>query len=268
PTKQPQAGVATQLELSLIDRNEQQPRKNFDEVQLTELANNIRMHGVITPIVVVPRDNGRYMIIAGERRYRASKQAGLKKIPVAIKNYTEQQISELSLIENIQRVDLNPIETARALRHLMDEYGYTQEAVADQVNKNRSTIANTLRLLTLTNDVINLVEKGKLSEGHARTLVVIKNPELQLKLAMAAVDDKLTVRDLEKKVQSILHPPKEKAAPPQSSELRDLVERMQRVFATKVSALGTDNKGRIYIDYVNRDALDRLVEMVDRLEKP
>lgn len=258
--------VAQEIAITLIDPNINQPRKHFDEVALSELANSIRMHGVISPIIVVPQDN-RYMIIAGERRWRASKKAGLLKIPAIVRNYTPQQIKEISLIENLQREDLNPIETAVAIKQLMEEYRYTQEQVADRIGKSRPAIANTLRLLTLTPPVMDMVAKGRLSAGHARCLVVVLNAEDQKKLAEAGADNKVTVRDFEKMVKNYLNPKPVKPKQEQSLELKDMVSRMQRTFATKVSALGNDRKGRIYIDYYNRDDLDRICEILEIIEK-
>lgn len=259
------ANTSIEIPLNLIDPNINQPRKAFDETAMSELVNSIRIHGVISPIIVVKTDN-RYMIIAGERRFRASKKAGLTTIPAIVRNYSQQQIKEISLIENLQREDLNPIETATAIKQLMDEYKYTQEEVADRIGKSRPAIANTLRLLSLTNDVIDLVAGGRLSAGHARCLVVVEDADAQLKLALSGVDNKLTVREFEKNVKAFLNPKQEKVAPKQSIELKDLIDRMQKVFSTKVSALGNDNRGRIYVDYYNRDDLDRIVELVTLLE--
>lgn len=260
------AHTSVEIPISLIDPNVNQPRKTFDEVAMNELVNSIRIHGVISPIIVVRRGE-RYMIIAGERRFRASKKAGLTTIPAIVRDYTEQQVKEISLIENLQREDLNPIETAVAIKQLMDEYKYTQEEVADRIGKSRPAIANTLRLLTLSQPVIELVASGRLSAGHARCLVVVENEEAQLKLAMGGVDNKVSVREFEKIVKTFLTPKKEKPVVQQSIELKDLISRMQRTFSTKVTALGNDNRGRIYIDYYSRDDLDRIVDLVEVLEK-
>lgn len=258
----------SELDIAKIYPNPNQPRKHFDEEALRELASSIKIHGVIQPLVVNKQNDG-YMIIAGERRWRASKQAGLEKVPVVIKNYTEKQVKEISIIENLQREDLNPIEAARAIKQLMDEYNLTQEVVSDRIGKSRSNVANTLRLLSLYPEVIKMVEDGKLSSGHARSLVVVDDVNEQLRLAQKAVDGKLSVRDLEKAVKSYLNPDREKKikTEEQSLELKELINDMQRVFATKVSAIGNDNKGRIYIDYYTRDDLDRLADMIELLKK-
>ena len=266
--KQVPADGVSELDINQIYPNPNQPRKHFDEEALRELASSIKLHGVIQPLVVNKTDKG-YMIIACERRWRASKQAGLEKVPVVIKNYTEKQVKEISIIENLQREDLNPIEAARAIKQLMDEYNLTQETVSDRIGKSRSNVANTLRLLSLYPDVIKMVEDGRLSSGHARCLVVIDDVNEQLKLAKKAVDGKMSVRDLEKSVRSYLNPDRDKKikVQGQSLELKELINDMQRVFATKVSAIGNDNKGRIYIDYYTRDDLDRLADIIELLKK-
>lgn len=246
--------------------NPNQPRKNFEEGALQELANSIKIHGVISPIIVNSSDDG-YMIIAGERRWRASKLAGLKTIPCLVKDYTNKQIKEISIIENLQREDLNPIEAARAIKQLMDEYGFTQEAVAERIGISRPNIANTLRLLSLTSDVIKLVEDEKLSAGHARCLVPVTDAKLQLKLASMAIGDKISVREFEKLIKNTLKPKADKVAPEQSIELKEMVNEMQRVFSTKVSVIGNDRKGRIYIDYYSRDDLDRICEILELVKE-
>ena len=188
-------------------------------------------------------------------------------MPAIVRDYTEKEIQEISLIENLQREDLNPIEVATAIKQLMNDYNYTQEQVADRIGKSRPAVANTLRLLTLSRPVIDLVAAGKLSEGHARCLVTVENENAQLELAKRGLNDKLTVRDFEKLVKNYNTPKENKPkAPPQSLELRDMIERMQRVFATKVYALGNDNKGRIYIDYFSSDDLNRILNLIEYLE--
>jgi ParB family chromosome partitioning protein len=259
----------SELDINKLYPNPNQPRKYFDDDALQELANSIKIHGVIQPIIVNKEEGDKYLIIAGERRWRASRIAGLSSVPVVIKNYTEKQVKEVSLIENLQREDLNPIEAARAIKQLMEEYNFTQEAVADRIGKSRPNITNTLRLLTLYPDVIKMVEDGRLSSGHARALVVVEDTNQQIRLAKNACDGKMSVRDLEKAVKNYLNPAKKLVAKvaEQSLELKELITDMQRVFATKVSAIGNDNKGRIYIDYYSRDDLDRLADMIELLKK-
>ena len=263
---------AQEMDLSKIFANPNQPRKNFDEQPLRELADSIKKHGVIMPIVVNDCGDGKYMIIAGERRFRASKIAGLETIPVIIRNYNEREIKEISLIENLQREDLNPIEAASAMKQLMVDYKLTQDELAERIGKSRPAIANTLRLLTLTPEVTSMVAEGKLSAGHARTLVPLA-PEDQISFASDAVKSGMSVRELEKKVRSYNVPPevleerKKKKRALASIELKDLVERMRFAFRTKVSLIGTDKKGRIYIDYYSRDDLDRISEILDIIGK-
>ena len=258
----------TEVDIASVYANPDQPRKVFDETALNELASSISKHGVIMPIIV-NKNGDKFMIIAGERRYRASKIAGLKNIPVIVKNYTERQIKEISLIENLQREDLNPIESATAMRSLMDDYGLTQEELADRIGKSRPAIANTLRLLTLSPEVIKYVATGELSAGHARALITMPSPDQQ-KLAKEVIKTGMSVRDVENKVKDFFTPPEEKEKkkrPEQSAELKEFVNRMQRILGTKVNAIGNDNKGRIYIDYYMREDLDRISDILDLVEK-
>ncbi len=263
---------AEDMPLSRIYANPNQPRKNFDEQALRELADSIKKHGVIMPIVVNDDHNGRFMIIAGERRFRATKLAGLSTIPVIVRNYSEREIKEISLIENLQREDLNPIEAAAAMKQLMVDYKLTQDELAERIGKSRPAIANTLRLLSLTGDVMQMVAEGKLSAGHARTLVPLA-AEDQIAFAADAVKSGMSVRELEKKVRAynmspeLLEEKKKKKRALASIELKNLVERMRFAFRTKVSLIGNDQKGRIYIDYYSRDDLERISEILDIIDK-
>ena len=265
------AGVSEVLIEDLYP-NPDQPRKSFDENAMNDLANSIREHGVISPIVVNRGENGKYMIIAGERRYRAAKMAGLVRMPVIIRSYTEKEVQEISLIENLQREDLNPIEAAYGMKRLMEEYGLTQEVLAERLGKSRPAIANTLRLLTLSEEVIDLVRAGKLSSGHARTLVPVPKDE-QAPLAQECVKSGWSVREMERAVKQHLNPPeilakdKERQKALANVELKNLVERMRSTFKTKVSLIGTEKKGRIYIDYYSRDDLERLSEILDIIDR-
>lgn len=255
-------GGVTKININEIYPNPNQPRKTFDQESLDELAESIKVHGLIQPIIVNKMDDG-YLIIAGERRFRACKLAGLSEIDAIVKNYSGRQIAEISIIENLQREDLNPIEIAKSLQKLMQEYNITQEQVAERIGKNRSSIANYLRLLSLYPEVINMVEKGKVSHGHAKCLVSITDYPTQLMLAKKAAQNKLTVRALEKEIDLILG--KDKAKKPAklpSHELTAFVEELQRKLGTKVTLLGNDKKGRIYIDYYSQDDLDRLYDVI------
>ena len=238
--------------------NPNQPRKDFDEEALYELAESIKKHGVFSPILVSPQKDGRFMIIAGERRYRASCLAGLESIPAIVKSYGKKEIAEVALVENLQR--------------LMANYGFTQEELAGRIGKSRSAVANTLRLLSLHKGVIALVREGKLSSGHARALLPLPKEE-QKNLALVAIKDSLSVREVEKRVKDFLNPKeaqerlkKELRKKELTVELKDLVHRMQRVFGTKVSLMGSENKGRFYLDYYTRDDLERIAELISALE--
>lgn len=260
----------TQIQSKLIDTNPNQPRKHFDEESLQELAVSIKNYGVIQPILVSPKEGGRYELIAGERRLRASKMAGLSFIPAIVKQFTESEMAEIALIENLQREDLNPIEEARAYRSLMDKYGFTQEELADKLGKSRPVIANSLRLLSLNPVVIEMVETGRLSSGHARCLAAIKDMGVQATYALAACDKQLSVRQLENMVRAYLKPGKEPKTPKKffiSPELKELVNNMQRTFGTKVKAVGNNEKGRIFIDYYTKDDLIRIYELIDSLSE-
>lgn len=254
-----------QVEVGKIDPNKDQPRKAFDETALNELASSIKTHGIIQPIVLTKTGN-RYMIIAGERRWRSAQIAGLKTVPAVIKDYDKKQIKEIAIVENLQREDLNPMEAARAIKQLMEDYGWTQEIVADRLGKSRPVIANTIRLLNLEPEVIEMIEKGKLSAGHARSLVAVNNREAQIKLAKQVAEKKLTVRDLERAVK-VTKSGKSNKTTQQSIELKELIHDMQKVFGTKVSALGNDQRGRIYIDYYSMDDLQRVFDLVNILKK-
>ena len=263
---------AEDMPLNKIFANPNQPRKNFDEQALKELADSIAKHGVIMPIVVNDNEDGTYMIIAGERRFRACKLAGRNTIPVVIRKYSPREIKEISLIENLQREDLNPIEAATAMKQLMIDYKLTQDELAERIGKSRPAVANTLRLLNLCPEVMMLVAAGKLSAGHARTIVPLP-AEDQITFANDALRGQYSVRELEKKVRAYNIPPeileerKKKKRALASIELKQLVERMRFAFRTKVSLIGTDKKGRIYIDYYSRDDLDRISEILDIIDK-
>lgn len=256
--------VAQEIDIELIDRNPNQPRKNFDEDSLQEMATSIATYGVLQPLILVKSEGGRYLIIAGERRFRASCKAGLKKVPAIIRDLTPQQIQEISLIENLHREDLNAIEAAEGMRELMDNHGLTQEEVAVRIGKSRPYVTNTLRLLQLPDEVTSLVREGKLSPGHARTLISIDNKDYLVTLANQAVKDKLSVRDLENRVRLYFS---RKAIPqgPRKAlplELKEFVSDMKRIFSTKVRIVGNDQKGRITIDYFNKDDLDRIYNLI------
>lgn len=257
------------LKLSLIEPNKEQPRKEFDPEQLEELAESIRQYGVLQPIMVQKKGE-LYEIIAGERRWRAAKIAGLKEIPVIIREFDKQKKMEISLIENVQRSDLNPIEEARAYKQLIDEFGLKQEEIAERVSKNRATIANSLRLLKLDPRIQELLIQGIISNGHARALLAIEDMEQQYAAAELIVKNGLSVREVEKLVKSLLKPAKEKQPKKEEKDLsfifQDLEERMKSIMGTKVMIHRKDkSKGRIEIEYYSEAELERLVELIESI---
>lgn len=258
-----------ELNLKQVDPNKNQPRKTFEPNALKELAESIKQHGVIQPIIVNDENNGRYTIIAGERRFRASLVAGKTTIPAIIRQYSPKQIKEVALIENLQREDLNPIEAAKAIKELMEEYNFTQETVADRIGKSRPLVANTLRLLTLTPEVVTMIEKGQITAGHGKCLVSVSDPNQQVDIAKTVAENKLTVRDLENYIKNYKGPQEKvkKEKPLQSIELKELGHRMARLFKTKVKIVGDDKKGKITIDYFNQDDLDRICSFLNTLER-
>ncbi|MDR3021216.1 MAG: ParB/RepB/Spo0J family partition protein [Clostridiales bacterium] len=257
-----------EIALSSIFPNVDQPRKIFDANSLDELANSIKIHGVVSPLIVV-KSGKKYMLVAGERRFRASKLAGLKTVPVIIKDYDNKQIKEISLIDNIQREDLNAIDLASYLHQLMEEFGYTQDQLADRVGKSRSHVTNLLRLLQLNVHVKDYVINNKLSAGHARCLIVIDDASAQIGLANKCIENSCSVRELENLVKNFLankNSMSVKTKTKRSSSLDVLQERLQSLFDTKVSISGSEKKGRICIDYSNKVDLERFQVLIGLLE--
>ena len=252
-----------EIEIGLIDRNPDQPRKIFEESALKELADSIKNHGVISPIIV-KENEGRYVIVAGERRWRASRLAGMKVIPCIVKNYTEQQISEIAIIENLQREDLNPIESAKAIKNLINQYNLTQDEVADKIGKSRPAVANTLRLLALPENIITLVENNKITAGHARALLAVEDSAKQKEIALSIIENDLTVRDVENLIKALNKPVVEKPVKIQSLELKDFTDRIKRALSTKVEIKGDDNKGKIVINYYSKDDLNRIYDILNK----
>ncbi len=253
------------LKITQIVPNQEQPRKDFDEESIEELAESIREFGVIQPLLV--QKKGRYYeIIAGERRWRAAKKAGIKEVPVIVGVYNEQEVKEISLIENIQREDLNAIEEAEAYKNLMDEFGLTQEQVAQKVGKKRSTVTNSLRLLKLAAPVRHLLLKGDITMGHARALLALEDPEMQVSASHQIIQKKLSVRDTEKLVKTLLNPkkPREKTAVDEQILLayRNLEDQMQKKFGSKVAIKANGDKGKIEIEYYSQEDLERIIDLL------
>lgn len=268
-------GIKQDIDITLIDRNPNQPRKSFEDTEdqknnLKDLSESIKTYGVLQPLIVVKNGSNRYMIVAGERRFRASVLAGLKKVPVIVRDFTPQQIAEISLVENLHREDLNDIEKAEAMRELMDNHGLTQEEVAKRIGKSRPYVTNTLRLLQLPGEVTDLVKQGKLSPGHARTLISIDDKEYLVTLAKQACDNNLSVRDLENRVRLYFTRKTIPVGPRTNNvltvEMKEMVQDMKRIFATKVKLVGNEEKGRVTIDYFTKDDLERINALIQILK--
>ena len=256
----------TMVKLSMVEPNGEQPRKNFDEDSLLELAESIKQFGLLQPIIVQDRKN-HYEIIAGERRWRASKKAGLKEVPVIIRNYSEQEIVEISLIENIQREDLNPIEEAQAYKRLLEEFNLKQDEVAERVSKSRTAVTNSMRLLKLCDEVQQMVVNEMISTGHARALLSIEDPEEQYMIAQKVFDEKMSVREVEKLVKDLHKPEKAPKKENKSLEViyQNIENRLKESLGTKVSISPKNNgAGKIEIEFYNHDDLDRLMEQLMR----
>ncbi len=258
------------VKVALIEPNQSQPRKRFDQEQMEELAESIKQHGILQPLLVQKRE-GFYEIIAGERRWRAAKLAGLKEVPVVIREYTPQESVEIALIENLQREDLNPIEEAKAYQRLIQEFGLKQEEIAAKVAKNRTTITNAMRLLKLDETIQNMVIENVISSGHARALLGLEDQGMQLKAAKMVVDGKLSVRETERLVKRLIREEEEKNKPQKEEKninfiYQNLEERMKTVMGTKVTIHNKDkNKGRIEIEYYSEAELERIVEMIESI---
>lgn len=257
-------GGETFLKINQVEPNRDQPRKEFDEDALLELADSIKQFGVLQPLIV-QKKNEYYEIIAGERRWRAAKLAGLKEVPVIVKDYTKQEIVEISLIENIQRENLNPIEEAMAYKRLLEEFDLKQDEVAERVSKSRTAVTNSMRLLKLSKKVQQMIIDDMISTGHARALLAIDDEELQYTIANRIFDEKLSVRDTEKLVKSLKAPKKEtiKEKIEHTFVYDDLVEKMKNVMGTKVNINSKSNgKGKIEIEYYSEEELERIYDLI------
>lgn len=257
-------GPETIVKITMVEPNRKQPRKNFDEDALQELSDSIKQFGLIQPILVQDRKD-HYEIIAGERRWRAAKMAGLKEVPVIIRDYTEQEIMEISLIENIQREDLNPIEEAQAYKRLLTEFNLKQDEVAERVSKSRAAVTNSIRLLKLDDRVQQMVIDDMLSTGHARALLAVEDQEEQYTLAQKIFDEKLNVRDVEKLVKNLHKPAKPKKEDDTSMQAiyRDIEDKLKQRLSTKVTVTSKgEGAGKIEIEFYDHGDLDRLLDMI------
>ncbi len=255
------------LKLSQVEPNKEQPRKSFDEEKLSALADSIKKHGVIQPIIVKDMNNGYYRIVAGERRWRASRMAGLKELPAIIRSYDELTTMQVALIENLQREDLNPIEEAMCYKSLLEDFSLTQEQVSEQVGKSRSAVANSIRLLSLPDEVQKMLEKGLLSGGHARAVLAVNDDSDKLLLAQKIVENSLSVRQAEQLVKTLNAPKKEEEPTKKSTQfeiqINEIQKRMAEVLGTKVKILNGAKKGKIEIEYYSPNDLERLLKILD-----
>ncbi len=256
----------SKVKITLIEPNPYQPRNQFDEDGLEELAESIKRFGVLQPLVVTKKDKF-YEIIAGERRWRAAKIAKLKEVPIIVKEFSEEEIVEVALIENIQRENLNPIEEAKAYRRLIDEHKLKQDEIAEKVSKSRSAIANALRLLQLDSRVMEMLVEEKISTGHARALLAIKEGEKQYDVAIEVFDHDLNVRETERIIKKILAPePKKEKKKVDSDPIVSAIEKnIEEILGTKVKIQNKKNKGKIEIEYFSNDELERIVELFGKI---
>ena len=253
-----------EVEINQISPDKDQPRKSFDEEKLEQLANSIKAHGIIQPILVRKEDNY-YKIIAGERRWRAARLAGLKKIPILEKDLDKRQTMEISLIENLQREDLNPVEEARAYKKLMDEFNITQEEIGIRIGKSRPAISNTMRLLSLDPRVLNYLIDGTITQGHGKTIVALDNIELQYEIAKKIIDEGLNVRQTEVLIKNISNVKnKQKNIQSKDVYIKDIENTLKIIFGTKVSINKGRKKGKIEIEYYNSEDLERIIDMLKK----
>ena len=263
-----QKKVPIMVKLSMVEPNPNQPRKQFDEDALLELSESVKQYGILQPLLVSDKKDY-YEIIAGERRWRAAKLAGLKEVPVIVKEFSEQELVEISLIENIQREDLNAVEEAMAYKRLMDEFHLKQDEIADRVGKSRTAVTNSMRLLKLSAKVQQMLIDEMITAGHARAILAVSDMEKQENLAMRVFDEKLSVRETEKLVKAVLAPPKEKKPHSYSAEdaaYENLEEKMKSIMGTKVLIhRKKNNKGKIEIEYYSRDELERIIDLFESI---
>lgn len=253
------------IDINLIKSNESQPRKSFDDEKIMELAESIKSNGIIQPLIL-RKDKDEYIIVAGERRWRAAKYIGIKEIPSVIMDLTEKQILEISLIENIQREDLNSIEEAIAYKKLISDFDLTQEQLSKRIGKSRVAITNTMRLLNLSEDVQQYIIEGVISEGHGRALLAITDSKLQCELAQNVIDNKLSVRELEfliRKLKTKSEPSKSKAKKETNPYYKEVIEKLENYFGTKVNVTNKNNKGKIEIEYYSEEDLQRILEIIN-----
>ncbi len=256
----------SQVKLSLIEPNKKQPRKNFDKEKIEILAKSIKENGLIQPIIITPSKNGMYKIVAGERRWRAAKKAGLKEIPAVVRDYSDEQIAEIALIENLQREDLNPIEEALGYKSLLEEFNLTQENVSRKIGKSRSAIANSMRLLNLEKPIQELLTAGKISSGHARAILSVEDGALRAELSDRIVNENLNVRQAETLAKQLQKKQPKKKTPVKTAydiELEHIQKKLSSNLGTQVKISHTSKKGKIEIEYYGNEDLERILNLIN-----
>ena len=253
------------ISINKIKSDKDQPRKSFDAEKIAELTVSIKTHGVIQPLILRKVEDDQYIIVAGERRWRAAKIAGLKELPAIIMDLSENEVLEISLIENIQRQDLNPIEEATAYKKLIDDFKMTHEELSKRIGKSRTSITNTMRLINLNDNVQQYIIEGVISEGHGRALLGVKDSKMQCELAEQVIDEKLSVRELEKLIRKIVEPKSKKDYNKQELNpyYKDIKNQLQDYFGTKVNISNKNNKGKIEIEYYSEDDLQRILDIIN-----
>lgn len=265
-TDEPVSSGVTEVRITDIEPNANQPRKSFDDEKLAALAESIKQHGVVQPLIV-QQDGDSYRIVAGERRWRAARRAGLETVPVIVRDLSDRQVMEVALIENLQREDLNPIEEAEAYEKLISEYGMTQEEVASVVGKSRPAITNSIRLLSLDDEIKSRLISGEISSGHARALLSLDDKDLRRKAMQEIIEKGLSVRETERLIKVLSTPKKQKARKVPDAEYQALEERFREVFGTKVMIMNSKKSGKILIEYYSLEELDRIINLVESIYK-
>ncbi|HOQ08468.1 MAG TPA: ParB/RepB/Spo0J family partition protein [Clostridiales bacterium] len=265
-TDEPVSSGVTEVRITDIEPNANQPRKSFDDEKLAALAESIKQHGVVQPLIV-QQDGDSYRIVAGERRWRAARLAGLETVPVIVRDLSDRQVMEVALIENLQREDLNPIEEAEAYEKLISEYGMTQEEVASVVGKSRPAITNSIRLLSLDDEIKSRLISGEISSGHARALLSLDDKDLRRKAMQEIIEKGLSVRETERLIKVLSTPKKQKARKVPDAEYQALEERFREVFGTKVMIMNSKKSGKILIEYYSLEELDRIINLVESIYK-
>jgi ParB family chromosome partitioning protein len=263
-TDEPENKGVIEVRINEIEPNTDQPRKTFDDEKLAALAESIKQHGIVQPLIV-QQDGNMYRIVAGERRWRAARLAGIDTVPVIVRDLSDRQVMEVALIENLQREDLNPVEEAEAYEKLISEFGMTQEEVASIVGKSRPAVTNAIRLLSLSDDIKTRLISGEISSGHARALLAIDDAKLQLKAMQEIIEKEMSVRETEKLIKQFTAQKKQKAPKRPDADYQAIEERFREIFGTKVKIMNNKKNGKILIEYYSQDELDRIINLVENI---